>query len=875
MSGGTLKILGTSLTSLNANRPTTFTAASAVGFNIDDAANTFTVSQVLNQTSGGLTKTGSGTLLLSGTNTYTGVTTASGGTLRLSGGSSIVDTGTVAIAGGSVHFETSKTIGRLNVTGSGAVTAAPGATLTSGTYAVSNPVGTLVTLSANLAGTNGMTISGTGDVALAGNNSFAGGLRISGPATVTLSGSNSYTGDTDWSSTAGSVVIVGDNNAFSSGTVALRGNTSSSSTLRASANVTLGNTFLTTVTNRTLVIDGSNSITFSAPFINASNNILRNDLSAGSLLTFGQLTVFSGSGATGGLTLSGSGNTTIARVTPVPDGVAQSSASFQISNSGTTTITGTLAINRNIAPALTLSGGGRLVIGPAAVMLSAGTSSFVVPIIGSNGSTFEYASNLDSTLTGAISGTLSILKTGSGTLRLDGTNTFTGNTLVSSGTLMLGSNLALQRSGLDTSGAGVLATSGTAISSPTLGGLIGSTDLASVITTGYDSVSSLTLNPQDGETYTYSGVIANGTSAGMSLTKTGLGVQVLAAANTYSGDTLVQTGTLSIGNDLALQNSGFNTSGAGRLNATGRSAPTFGGLLGSTDLATSVSAGYSEIASLTLNPQSGKSYSYGGVIANGTSAGMSLTKSGPGTQELSGVNTYTGATSITGGLLAIASTGDINSTSGIAVAAGSRFNYNGTTPLTVAPVLAGVDGTTRAVLGGSGTINAAVDLNTIGDVLAPGNSPGILGFGTSQTWASFTYDWETNDFTGTTAGSAFDQIAITGGLDLTGGAASYLLNVISLTSGNLPGNLPNFDDSSRQWTILTTTAGITGFNASNWTINTSGFTAATPPTGAWNVKKLGNDIVLEYVIVPEPGTIALSVIGIGLTGFAAWRRRRR
>ena len=93
----------------------------------------------------------------------------------------------------------------------------------------------------------------------------------------------------------------------------------------------------------------------------------------------------------------------------------------------------------------------------------------------------------------------------------------------------------------------------------------------------------------------------------------------------------------------------------------------------------------------------------------------------------------------------------------------------------------------RAVLGGTGPINAAVTLDNLGDVLSPGNSPGIQTYTAAQSWSSFSYDWEVNDFTGTTAGSDFDQIDITGTLNLTGGSGSYILNVLGLTAGNVAG----------------------------------------------------------------------------------------
>mgnify|MGYP001793754005 CR=1 FL=1 len=64
---------------------------------------------------GALTKQGSGTFTLSGANTYTGLTTVAAGSLALSGGSAIADTGAVNLStsGADLTLSTSETIGSL------------------------------------------------------------------------------------------------------------------------------------------------------------------------------------------------------------------------------------------------------------------------------------------------------------------------------------------------------------------------------------------------------------------------------------------------------------------------------------------------------------------------------------------------------------------------------------------------------------------------------------------------------------------------------------------------------------------------------------------------------------------------------------------
>lgn len=265
---------------------------------------------------------------------------------------------------------------------------------------------------------------------------------------------------------------------------------------------------------------------------------------------------------------------------------------------------------------------------------------------------------------------------------------------------------------------------------------------------------------------------------------------------------------------------------------------------------------------------------YGGTIIDGAvpaSSQVRLTKAGSSTQTLTGVNTYTGTTTVSAGTLLIASTGAISNASDVVVGAGGRFINNSATARTGTISLNGSGSGNRATLGGTNTIGVGLTLDNLGDTLAPGNSPGIMPFSESQTWTSFTYEWETNNFTGTTAGTDFDQITIAGTLTLDGSA--YAVDIISLTALDERGNVASFSEGNRSWNILTTTDGITGFDSLEWNLLTGNFDSSPSWTGGWSLDmdQTGRSLVLSYSVIPEPGTSLLFGLGIGCLLFL--RRR--
>ena len=302
----------------------------------------------------------------------------------------------------------------------------------------------------------------------------------------------------------------------------------------------------------------------------------------------------------------------------------------------------------------------------------------------------------DSTLSGVISGTSTLIKSGSGTLRITAANTLTGSMRSSAGTLMLMNDHALQNAALDMNGADTGSVIfDNSLTSITLGGLTGSRNFSA------NSAASLTVGNNNKTAGPYSGVLG-GTG---SLTKIGTGTQTISGNNTYSGGTNINAGTLQFGQTIAMPASGnvtvgstlaVNVGGAGEwANSTD---DTVGGTIASIikgrgGRGTANQVSWSPGSSLGIDTtNAGGTLTYSGTIggfrsvtvsgdynhdskvdaadyvvwrksdgsqsgydtwranfgatATGTTNNVGLTKLGAGTLELTGTNTYTGPTTI-------------------------------------------------------------------------------------------------------------------------------------------------------------------------------------------------------------------------------------
>jgi autotransporter-associated beta strand protein len=422
-----------------------------------------------------------------------------------------------------------------------------------------------------------------------------------------------------------------------------------------------------------------------------------------------------------------------------------------------------------------------------------------------------------------------------------------------------------------------------------------------------------------------SGIIS--ADPGVGLTKAGAGTLMISGPNTYTGPTNINLGTLRLGSAAALPaastlNVYANSAGAvALLDINGRNATAAALNLGansgganSASIANVIdSAGGGLLTvnggvnySATNNPQGSTifaaldlgSASRTFTIANSTAAandltvagiisaapGVGLSKAGAGTLMLTGANTYTGTTTISAGTLSLAGSGalagdivvasgatfDTSSPAGFTIVSGRTLTANGT-------FTAGSGGTltVSGTLKGSGTVAAAgiVSVNS-GGLLSPGNSLGTLATG-DETWNSGGgYVWELNNASDASGakGVTYDWMNISGTLTLNSTSdGKFTIYLTSLNAGNTPGSVPNFvEGTSYSYVIATATSGITGFNASKFNVDTTGF---SNPIADASIFRVGNDLVLQFTAIPEPSTYAIGIPG--LLGAAILLRRRR
>ena len=291
------------------------------------------------------------------------------------------------------------------------------------------------------------------------------------------------------------------------------------------------------------------------------------------------------------------------------------------------------------------------------------------------------------------------------------------------------------------------------------------------------------------------------------------------------------------------------------------------GLLKFTNNFTATAAGDK---SFVLSGSTAGSGEIGGAIVNGATGSTGLKKEGSGAWTLSGVNSYSGATTVSAGTLNVANTGNISSSSATTVNGGNLV-VNGTA--------GAVTVNSGGSLLGSGTVGAVV--LSSGSFLKPGNSPGNLTAASSIWNAGATYEWQISSLTGT-AGTNWDLFTVAGGLNLSALSSSSTFN-LSLDSA---GALAGFSSASDYTWTFAKAASITGLSSTDagtdisslFNILAANFNGGTGPTNGFKVvvgETSGGYTSLNLTTVPEPSPSSLMGIGMGALMILRTFRRRQ
>lgn len=796
---------------------------------------TTTINSALAGTTG-LTKTGAGTLVLSGNNkNYTGTTTITGGAIQISdtaaGYLGSTTNGAVSLNGGALYgnFSANKSVG----------------------YAISVGAngGELRNLVAGRWQMASNTISGSGTLKLSfgtvdtrfemgttTQNSFSGKWIIDSGGNV-----NRFV-DVDGNSTFGSNTADDAITLVNSGNILFR----NTRTYGATYGITLGSG------GGGIATGGTQTVTLAAKISGAAGNNFRLDLGNSASV----------------LILTNTANSWLGATSLVNAGT------LRLGNSGVITDNGG-TIDMGSTTSFDLNGKTETIGGLSGTGIVRNNDSLnaATLTLGGNGQNANFGGTI-----GAGAGVINLGKTGNGTQTLSGTISYTGSTTVSSGALQLSESTSRSYAG-QISGAGTILKSGAGtLTLSNASNSIGRLRIdggAVTVTGGLTSHGSGSFAVAD---YGNASLNINGGSVSISGGREFVvGLQSTGAVNLTGGSLTVASGvTVGIGSHAGTiyGNSGDGTlaisSGTATIQGTSTefiylarprtddgSTGNFTGVInvtgGTLETARTFAEGTNttlgtKTSSITLNGgtlkalgnnsnwidssidtvtfgSSGATIDTNGfemTIAKAATGAGGLTKSGSGTLVLTGINTYSGLTSVNGGTLIV---GD-----GVSGSVGNvTINTGGT-------------------LGGSGTVGNLTVTN--GGILAPGNSPGILNSGDLSIEAGATLGIEID---GAVPGSGHDQLVVTGSVSLAGLlsiATSYTpaenaLFFILVNDGN--------DAISGTFSNAPVDGGTYTFGSQQYQISYFGNSGNQSFTG-------GNDVVL--MAIPEPRAALLGGLGL-------------
>jgi autotransporter-associated beta strand protein len=277
------------------------------------------------------------------------------------------------------------------------------------------------------------------------------------------------------------------------------------------------------------------------------------------------------------------------------------------------------------------------------------------------------------TISAILGGSVGLNKTTAGTAILTGSNSYTGTTTISAGTLQLGAG-------------------------ESTGSLSSSTNV--VINSG----ATFDVNRSSGALTFSSKISGTGT-----LTKDGAGVLTLSGSNTFSGNLVVNGGTLNYSGN-STQPAGNYTIAGGLLYLPARSQS-----IGAFQITGGTVTGGTLTSNTDYDVQAG---TVNTILAGGST--IDLNKTGSGTAILAGANTYAGLTTVSAGTLQLGNngtTGSLTSSSGVVINAGGTLDVNRSNAFTLSNSISGTgklvkDGGSTLTLSGSNSFSGNVVVNS-------------------------------------------------------------------------------------------------------------------------------------------------------------------
>lgn len=425
--------------------------------------------------------------------------------------------------------------------------------------------------------------------------------------------------------------------------------------------------------------------------INSANNIAGANTTLG--ITTNELDILAtanstisaviGTATTGSVVLSGTGNVTLSAtnlytgITYVNNATLTAGASNVISSGGVTIVGGTYDLNGNsdtvgaislTAGTITTGAGTLTGNGSFATWANSNVASIITGNLGLGANaTFTIPDGLmdnDAVISAVISGGFTFGKAGAGVLMLSGSNTYSGATTISAGTLRLGAAGGATNTPLGTTAGGTTVSTTLDLNGYTLGtaegltlnagtltntssnaatysGLITLGATGSNITSNYGDIDITNTGNITGNTFTLAiGGAGNGslasnlnTSTG-TLTKNGVGVWTISGgASTFTGLTTISAGTLKLGSAGSGSNTPLGTNAGGVTVTSGAIFDLNGYTLATAEPIGSLSGTGITSTGAFIN-SSNNSVSYSGSIILGS--GSRIVNYGSGVMTLTG-----------------------------------------------------------------------------------------------------------------------------------------------------------------------------------------------------------------------------------------------